>query len=128
MITLWGRRRQGKERKGRKRRENEKERKHFVLALVLAEKNHQEDLSVLRFYKVILWDFSLKSFSFVYWDVKYIVSPSYFMKKVGAFVVWKLLFISDLNTVFIPEIVLMSLGVVDRQIVHMMTFWKSIYI
>ena len=43
----------------RKKREKEKERKTIVLALVLAEKNHQEDLSVLLFYKVILWDFFL---------------------------------------------------------------------
>ena len=33
-----------------------------------------------------------------------------------------------LNTVFIPEIVLIGLGAVDLQIGHMMTFWKSLYV
>ena len=49
-----------KEKKGkeeireRKRREKEKEKRTSVLALVLAEENHQENLRVFRFFKVIL--------------------------------------------------------------------------
>ena len=62
------------------------------------------------------------------WEVKYIDFPIYFMKKVVAFVVWKFLFISVLNTVFIPKIVLIGLGVVDLQIGHMMAFWKELYV
>jgi len=50
MITLWGHTRQGKERKRRKKREKEEReregKKKFVLALVLAEKNHRDDLRV----------------------------------------------------------------------------------
>ena len=40
----------------------------------------------------------------MYWDVKYVDSPIYVMKNVGAFVVLKLVFTSVLNTIFLPEI------------------------
>ena len=35
---------------------------------------------------------------------------------------------SVLNTVFIPDIVLIGLRAVDLQIRHMMAFWKSLYV
>ena len=37
------------------------------------------------------------------WDIKYVDSLIYFMKKVGAFEVLNLVFISDLNTGFLPK-------------------------
>ena len=61
----------------------------------------------------------LQSFSSMFWEVNCIDSPIYFIKKVGVFVVCKLLFISVLRTVFIPGIVVIGLGVVDLQIGHM---------
>ena len=45
----------------------------------------------------------LQSFSFMSWDVKNVDSLFYFTKKVGAFEVLNLVFISNLNTVFLPE-------------------------
>jgi len=62
------------------------------------------------------------------WDVKYVDSLIYFMIKFRAFVVLKLVFISVLNTVFIPDIVLIGLGDVDLQIGNMMAFWKALYV
>ena len=52
----------------------------------------------------------------------FIDSLIYFMKKVRAFEVLNLVFILDLNTVFLPEIFSMRLGVVDLQIGHMISF------
>ena len=45
----------------------------------------------------------IQSSSFMCLDIIYIDSIIYFMKKVGAFEVLNLVFISDLNTVFLPE-------------------------
>ena len=45
----------------------------------------------------------LQSSSFMCWDIIYVDSLIYSRKKVGAFEVLNLVFISDLNTVFLPE-------------------------
>ena len=70
----------------------------------------------------------IQIFRFMCLDVKYVDSLIYFMKEVRVFVVLKLVFISIVNTVFLPEIFGLSLGVLDLQIEHMMHFWKSLYV
>ena len=52
----------------------------------------------------------LQSSSFMYWDIKYVNLRIYFMKNVGDFEVLKLVFISDLNTVFLTRNVLSDFG------------------
>ena len=107
MRTLWGHRRQAKEEKGRKKREKDERegegKEEIAFALVLAEGNHHHSWSSSTFFKVIPCDFMLQSSSCMCFDIIYIDSLIYFIKKVGAFEVLNLVFISDLNTVFLPK-------------------------
>ena len=95
----------------RKTRDKVKEVWFFAFALVLAEGNHQENTKYSTFFKVILWDFFSKNFSFMCWNINYVNSLIYFMKKVEAFVCLRFVFIPVLEHRFYTEIFLMSLRV-----------------
>ena len=87
-VVVGDKEKKGKEeRRERKRREKEKKRKASVLALVLAERNHQDNLGVLQLFKVISWDLFPSNLRSMCWNVKYFDFPIYFLKKVIAFVV-----------------------------------------
>ena len=73
------------------------------LCFVLSEGVHQETTKISTSLKVISRDIMFQSSSFMYWDIKYVNFRIYFMKKVGDFEVLKLVFILDLNIVFLLE-------------------------
>ena len=128
-YDLWGHRKEKKRRKKREKEEREGEEKgNQVCSPCAAERNHQGNPSVLQPFEVISWDLFPWNLSSMCWEVDYIDFTIYFMKKVIAFTFWKLLFISVLRRVFIPEIVLIVLGAVDLQIGNMMAFWKALYV
>ena len=62
------------------------------------------------------------------WDINYVDSLIYFMKKVEAFEVLRFVFILVLEHSFYTEIFLTSLGVLDLQIGCMIAFWKFLYV
>ena len=64
----------------------------------------------------------IQSFSYMCSDIIYVDFLIYFTKKVGAFEILNLVFISDLNIVFLPEIFYVILGFLDLQIWHVISF------
>ena len=124
-ITRWGRRRQEKERKEERKREKKEREGEGKKNLCLPRRTTKNQDSQ-RFSRWFLLKIMLQTSRFMCWNVKYVDSLIYFMKKVWAFVVLKLVFISVLNTIFLPEFFWLCLGVVDLQIRNMIVFWKSL--
>ena len=77
-----GQKKRGRE---RKRRESERKPRLCLVSFGAAEKNPWRTKGVLQSFKVFPWDFMLQSSSFMCWDINYVDSLFYFMKKFEAF-------------------------------------------